>query len=205
MLSCQEYGTGVDTWAVGCIFAELLGQKPLFPGDDYIHQLKLIVEVLGSPSDDDMSFVRSSRARAFMAKQAGKPKIPWATLFPKANAAGLDLLDKLLTFNPSKRISVDAALEHPYLESLHCPEDEPVCPKRFDFSFEHHPLTKRNLQLLMFEQIGKYHPDALDRETRLGNYVPLGAPPAAQHHSSSGKEGHSTSTASGQPGTAAAK
>jgi hypothetical protein len=41
-------------WAVGCIFAELLGTKPLFPGDDYLHQLRLIVELLGSPSEEDM-------------------------------------------------------------------------------------------------------------------------------------------------------
>jgi hypothetical protein len=41
--------------------------------------------VLGSPGEDDMAFIKSSRARAFMAKQAGKPRVPWATLFPKAN------------------------------------------------------------------------------------------------------------------------
>jgi len=89
MLACQEYSKAIDVWAVGCIFAELLGTKPLFPGDDYIHQLKLIVEVLGSPGEDDMAFIKSSRARAFMAKQAGKPRVPWATLFPKANPVRL--------------------------------------------------------------------------------------------------------------------
>ncbi len=47
MLSCQEYTKAIDVWSLGCIFAELLGTKPLFPGDDYIHQLRLIVDLLG--------------------------------------------------------------------------------------------------------------------------------------------------------------
>ncbi|KAA0151307.1 hypothetical protein FNF28_07165 [Cafeteria roenbergensis] len=56
MLATQQYTTQIDVWAVGCIMAELLGRRPLFPGDDYIHQLRLIVDVLGSPSDEDLKF-----------------------------------------------------------------------------------------------------------------------------------------------------
>ena len=61
LLSCEdsksEYSTAIDMWSVGCIFAELLGRKPLFPGKDYFHQLKLIMEVLGMPSKEDLHFV----------------------------------------------------------------------------------------------------------------------------------------------------
>lgn len=46
-LVLQEYTKAIDVWSVGCIFAELLGTKPLFPGDDYIHQLRIIVDLLG--------------------------------------------------------------------------------------------------------------------------------------------------------------
>ena len=52
--------------SVGCILAELLHRKPLFPGKDYIHQLKLIIKTLGSPSDDDLEFISIPKARAFI-------------------------------------------------------------------------------------------------------------------------------------------
>jgi serine/threonine protein kinase len=56
----------IDVWSVGCIFAELLGRKPLFPGKDYIHQLKLIIQVLGSPAEEDLVFISSDKARSYI-------------------------------------------------------------------------------------------------------------------------------------------
>jgi serine/threonine protein kinase len=63
MLSCQEYTKAIDVWSVGCILGELLGRKPLFPGDDYIHQLQIISDILGTPSDKELEFVTSEKAR----------------------------------------------------------------------------------------------------------------------------------------------
>mgnify|MGYP003961724439 CR=1 FL=1 len=101
MLSCQEYTKAIDVWSVGCIFAELMGRKPLFPGDDYIHQLQIISDVLGTPNDDDLVFVTSDKARRFMKSQAFKQKVPFSTLYPSkpdgsgANPVALDLLDQM--------------------------------------------------------------------------------------------------------------
>jgi len=64
------------------------------------------------------------------------PKKHWAALFPAANEAALDLLDKMLAFDPSSRISVETALEHAYLQIWHDASDEPTCPTPFDFHFE---------------------------------------------------------------------
>ena len=63
MLACQDYDTSIDMWSVGCIFAELLARVPLFPGDDYIAQLRLICDKLGRPSDGDLEFITSERAK----------------------------------------------------------------------------------------------------------------------------------------------
>jgi serine/threonine protein kinase len=68
-------------------------------------------------------------------------------------AQALDLLEKMLCFNPTKRITVEQALEHPYMESLHSPEDEVGCDKAFDFGFESQVLDKPTLQRLMYEEV----------------------------------------------------
>jgi hypothetical protein len=52
--------------AVGCILAELLQRKPLFPGKDYIDQLKLIIKTLGSPSEEELTFISAPKARAYI-------------------------------------------------------------------------------------------------------------------------------------------
>lgn len=64
------------------------------------------------------------------------PKKPFPSLFPQANPDALDLLDKMLAFDPSSRISVEQALEHPYLHIWHDASDEPDCPTTFNFDFE---------------------------------------------------------------------
>lgn len=64
------------------------------------------------------------------------PKVAFQRLFPNANPSALDLLDRMLAFDPSSRISVETALEHPYLQIWHDASDEPACPTTFDFSFE---------------------------------------------------------------------
>lgn len=64
------------------------------------------------------------------------PKKPFTTLFPSANPDALDLLDKMLAFDPASRISVEQALEHPYLQIWHDASDEPECPTTFNFDFE---------------------------------------------------------------------
>jgi serine/threonine protein kinase len=160
MLSCKEYTYAIDVWSVGCILGELLGRKPMFPGDDYIHQLTLITERLGTPSDDDLAFVTSDRAKRFMRGQEKRERVPFAQLFPRANPQAVDLLEKMLVFDPAKRITVQDALAHPYMESLSNPQDEPECGAPFEFENESDELNKRMLQELIWKEMCAFHPDA---------------------------------------------
>ncbi|QNP95748.1 kinase-like domain-containing protein [Yarrowia lipolytica] len=136
MLSFQSYTKAIDIWSVGCILAELLGGKPLFKGKNYVDQLNQILHYLGTPSEETLKRIGSPRAQEYVRGLPFMPKIPFSTLFPTANPEALDLLEKMLAFDPAERVTVEEALEHPYLKIWHDPRDEPVCPTPFDFSFE---------------------------------------------------------------------
>lgn len=126
----------VDVWSVGCILAELLGGKPFFKGRDYVDQLNQILHYLGTPNEETLSRIGSPRAQDYVRNLPRMQKIPFHTLFRSANPDALDLLDALLAFDPSSRISVEEALEHRYLQIWHDASDEPSCPTTFDFQFE---------------------------------------------------------------------
>ncbi|KAJ9107846.1 hypothetical protein QFC19_002752 [Naganishia cerealis] len=151
MLSFANYNSSIDMWSVGCILAELLGGKPIFKGRDYVDQLNQILNVLGTPTEDTLRRVGSPRAQDYIRSLPIKPRQPWHQLYPKANPLALDLLSKLLCFDPAKRISCEEALNHPYLAVWHDPADEPVCPSTFDFGFEAEDSTEGMKAMIITE------------------------------------------------------
>nr|POE54348.1 mitogen-activated protein kinase spm1 [Quercus suber] len=136
MLSFQSYTKAIDVWSVGCILAELLGSKPFFKGRDYVDQLNQILHFLGTPSESTLARIGSPRAQEYVRNLPYMSKVPFQQLFPRANPDALDLLDRMLAFDPSQRIGVEEALEHRYLSIWHDASDEPSAPTTFDFAFE---------------------------------------------------------------------
>ncbi|TMW64053.1 hypothetical protein Poli38472_014170 [Pythium oligandrum] len=169
MLGCMKYTKEVDVWSMGCIFAEMISRKPLFPGQDYIDQLHLIMNALGAPSDQELYFLTNARARKFMNaefhKRGRNPVKPLPELFPEAQADAMDLLQKMLVIDPNKRISIDDALAHPYLASIRNKEDETMAGSSFDFDFENEKLTKPVLQKLIWDEMTTFHPEAREEES----------------------------------------
>ncbi|POM59923.1 CMGC/MAPK protein Kinase [Phytophthora palmivora] len=160
LLLSSKYDKQMDVWAIGCILAEMLGRRPLFPGHDYLHQLKIIMDVVGSPSEDSLDFITNPKAKRFILRQPKKPKVPLSSVYPRATPQCLDLLEKMLVFDPRKRITIQEALTHPYLSLVRDRSVEKTCPTPFDFAFENTDLTKQKLQELIFEDVCAFHPDA---------------------------------------------
>ena len=165
LLSCTEYTSAIDVWSVGCIFAELLGRKPLFPGKDYVHQLNLITRVIGSPEESDMEFISSEKARRYIRSLPKSPRVDFRKVYPGAEPAGIDLIDKMLVFDPQRRITVEEALAHPYLASLHDVNDEPSASSTFEFDFESETLTEQNVRTLVFKELCDFNADLRAAET----------------------------------------
>lgn len=160
LLLSSKYDKQMDVWAIGCILAEMLGRRPLFPGHDYLHQLKIIMDVVGSPTENCLDFITNPKAKRFILRQPKKPKVPLTSIYPRASGGCMDLLEKMLVFDPRKRITIEQALEHPYLASLRDKSLEKTSPTPFDFAFEDCDLTRIKLQELIFEDVCHFHPEA---------------------------------------------
>ncbi|CAE6529535.1 unnamed protein product [Rhizoctonia solani] len=132
MLSFRKYTTAIDMWSIGCILGELLGMKPMFKGKDYVDQLNIIIDILGTPDEETLQRIGSVKAQAYIRSLPVKEPKPFKTLFPQADDLALDLLSQMVTFDPAKRLSVLEALKHPYLEAYHDEDDEPECESKYE-------------------------------------------------------------------------
>ncbi|ESR37912.1 hypothetical protein CICLE_v10028667mg [Citrus x clementina] len=152
LLNSSDYTAAIDVWSVGCIFMELMNRRPLFPGNDHVHQMRLLIELLGTPTDADLGFVRNEDAKRYIRQLPQHPRQSLAQVFPHVHPLAIDLVDRMLTFDPMKRITVDEALAHPYLARLHDEADEPVCPEPFSFDFEQQSLGEEQIKDMIYQE-----------------------------------------------------
>ena len=159
LLETKEYGPAIDVWSVGCIFAELFKRKPFLPGTDTTSQLDLIFNTLGTPCEEDLVRVQQPKLKSFLKSVKTTQGRCLETLLPQADSLAIDLLKKMLTFNPNHRITVEDALKHPYFSDLHCPDDEPtreLIPPN-EFLYERYTLTVEQMKDLLYEETLLYH------------------------------------------------
>ncbi|PWZ01542.1 Pkinase-domain-containing protein [Testicularia cyperi] len=162
MLTFKQYTKAIDVWAVGCILAEMLSGKPLFPGRDYHQQLSYILDVLGTPTLEEFNNINSRRSRDYIRSMPFRKRKDFRALFPKATPEAIDFLEKTLTFDPRNRITVEQCLEHPYLSAYHDPDDEPGAPRLdpdfFYFDMQKDSITKEDLRKELWFQVQEFQP-----------------------------------------------
>ncbi|KAF8085836.1 hypothetical protein N665_0645s0014 [Sinapis alba] len=151
LLNSSVYTSAIDIWSVGCIFLELLTREPVFPGKDHAHQLRLILELLGSPSEEEFGSL-SENAKMYLRQLPFHDRQSFFVKFPNVPYPALDLIMKMLKFDPRQRISVEDALEHPYLREVHDIHDEPVCMTPFNFDVEEQSFTEEEIKELIYRE-----------------------------------------------------
>jgi serine/threonine protein kinase len=145
---CPEFFLGfrnrltsaADMWSVGCILAELYNRRALFDGcRDGTDIMQEFFGVVGVPEPDETrhlserasTFIHQGHRRSSQRIPVRSPEQIWQSVCPHASETAIDLLSKLLLFDPKKRLTAQQALDHPYFGFLHDPEDEPSSSRTF--------------------------------------------------------------------------
>nr|XP_012645001.1 mitogen-activated protein kinase 11 isoform X2 [Microcebus murinus] len=174
MLNWMHYNQTVDIWSVGCIMAELLQGKALFPGNDYIDQLKRIMEVVGTPSPEVLAKISSEhvsrcptshqlpllikrQARTYIQSLPPMPQKDLSSIFHGANPLAIDLLGRMLVLDSDQRVSAAEALAHAYFSQYHDPEDEPEA-EPYDESVEAKDRTVEEWKELTYQEVLSFKP-----------------------------------------------
>ncbi|CDW76294.1 mapk-related kinase [Stylonychia lemnae] len=150
-----------------------LDRRPLFPGKSCFplspeknpsaeksgfpfstnDQLAVIFEVIGSPNEEDKSFVTDSKAVEYLQAFPKREKVDLSTIYPGAGEEAIDLLHKILVFNPYFRISIDDCLEHTFFKKLRKPEKEQTSTESIAFDWEKEHLDKAKLRAYFIDEI----------------------------------------------------
>ncbi|XP_029589019.1 mitogen-activated protein kinase 9 isoform X2 [Salmo trutta] len=161
----MKYKENVDLWSVGCIMAEMIAHKILFPGKDYIDQWNKVIEVLGTPSMEFMNRLMET-VRNYVMNKPQYPGVNFAELFPDwafpsdsehdrlKTGQARDLLSKMLVIDPESRISVEEALNHPYIHVWYDPGEADAPPPQIcDKQLEEREHSIEQWKELIYEEL----------------------------------------------------
>jgi mitogen-activated protein kinase 15 len=123
VIGSTQYTKAVDMWAMGCLIGELLTGKALFPGSSTINQMERIIAGIGHPNVADIESMQSPFAESIVGNLPAITPKPLRTVLAQHDREAVDLICKLLVFNPNKRLSCEQAMHHPFIAKF-CTDEE---------------------------------------------------------------------------------
>eukprot|EP00796_Vickermania_ingenoplastis_P010917 gene10917-7575_t len=188
VMQFKGFSKVVDIWSAGCVMAEMFNRKALFRGTTFYNQLNKIVEVVGTPKMEDVVMFSSPSARDYLKNSLSNiPTRQWGDVVPSADPTALDLISKMLEFNPNKRISTVQALQHPYFANLYDPVDlQDGLSERFHFDETVNEVSE--MHKMFQEEVARFNAlrqrrEQISRERALAAEAVLGADHVPRTHS----------------------
>lgn len=128
LLASKNYSKTADIWSAGCVLAELIAGKVLFPGSSSLNQIEKILEFTGLPNKlEEITNMNSEIFDVFLSNLQHIKKKNLNYYFPVGNEDAIDLVVKMVCFNPKDRITIEDALNHKYVREFRKEGDEPDC------------------------------------------------------------------------------
>ncbi|KAH0787141.1 CMGC family protein kinase [Histomonas meleagridis] len=151
LFGSSSYTTAVDMWAAGCILAELVSGRPLFPGTSTMDQLERVIAFSGPPSATDIESMDSSFTQTMLSNLSySKPRFVLEEKLEGAPSDAIDLIKQLIAFNPNNRPTAAQCLFHPYVAQFHNPAKEPLAKEMIKMALndsERHSLREYRTQI----------------------------------------------------------
>uniref|UniRef100_A0A8C3LYK1 mitogen-activated protein kinase n=1 Tax=Chrysolophus pictus TaxID=9089 RepID=A0A8C3LYK1_CHRPC len=157
ILNWMHYTQTVDIWSVGCIMAEMIMGRPLFRGNDHLDQLKEIMKITGTPSQDFVQKLKSQAAKNYIKSLPKVQKKDFASVLKHASPLAVNLLENMLVLDVEERVTAAEALMHPYFEAIHDPEEEIEAEKYYE-TFDNMDLTLDEWKRVTYKEILNFKP-----------------------------------------------
>jgi len=156
MCCSRLYDYQIDTWALGCISAELYHRRPIFKGRNHIEQLQLIFHYMGTPND--LSWITTQDAQKWIGGMPKKPPQDLSKIMPGATEQAKAFVANLLLTNPHNRPTITQALKHPWMKEFARDKDYKKCPE-FNISFEYEARIKTSFGVrhMMYTELTQFH------------------------------------------------
>jgi serine/threonine protein kinase len=137
ILSWKDYSKAIDVWSAACVVAELVGNRPLFAGQNYMHQVNVICEMVGTPSAEELANIPNQVAANYVRSLGYHPRKSFRAVFPQVPPVLADFLDACIVFDPARRMTAAQAINHPFCQAdFRDPEMEEDAQTVFNFDFE---------------------------------------------------------------------
>ena len=167
-----KYTPAIDIWSIGCIFAEILSGKPIFPGKNVVHQLEIITDLLGTPHPDQVTKVRNEKARRFLGNMRVKPRVPFQRRFPKPRPRRWRCWRRCWRSTPTIARLQRRRSRTRTSRGSRTPRASPRRDREpLGYAFESRKVTPEEVRGLLYREILEYHPQAKrefeEREPRL--------------------------------------